>query len=153
MGLLGDRERSERIARRVRTLEQEGVDRLVRQAQKIARKQEAGHLAPAVGQQLVDLDRPGGHIEHVIGGLALVEQGIAGREFHGRDDGRHPRQLLLVERAADRQVARRLTSFKVSARQADKPYVFPSHSLPMWSPTPRLTGPGGAPIHEKIYGF
>src|SRR3546814_15194499 len=62
----------------------EGVGRLLGEAQEVAGKEEAGDLAPAVRQQLVDLDGDGGDIEDIAGRLALVEQRCAGAQFDPR---------------------------------------------------------------------
>ena len=62
-------------------------------------------MPPAVGQQLVDLDRPGGHVEDVLGRLTLVEQRLARPQLEGGDDGRHVGDLLIVEGGAEGQVA------------------------------------------------
>src|SRR3546814_12409651 len=65
----------------------EGVGRLLGEAQEVAGKEEAGDLAQAVGQQLVDLDGAGGDIEDIAGRLALVEQRCAGLQFERRPQG------------------------------------------------------------------
>ena len=85
----------------------EGVGVLGGQAEEIPRKEEAGHLAPPVGQQLVDLQGAGGEIIDVARLFALVEQRPARVQLDGGHERRDLSQFLRIERRTDRHAAHR----------------------------------------------
>src|SRR5690606_35765631 len=82
-----------------------GIDTADRKPEEIAGKEEAGHLPPAVGQELRKAQRAARDVEEVSAVVALVEYGAAGVELCDRGDLVQLAQLGVVERLADRLVA------------------------------------------------
>ena len=115
------------------------------EAKEVAGNQEACYLAPSIGEQLVELDRPGGYVEQGVRPLAFRENSLVRLDPLHLNDVGEPAQFIRLQCRTDRQGAygagaagcgiSQGTLFAYSAhvewRHGNPPLPFASH-FPFW---------------------